>query len=278
MNNIMVSISMITYNHEKYIQKAIESVLMQKTNFDYELLIHDDASTDKTADIIKKFESEYPNIIKPIYQMENQYSKNVKISYTYNFTRAKGKYIALCEGDDYWIDPLKIQKQVDYLEDNSNCPMCFHAADKVNENGVVFGQIKPSLFDCNCSVEDIMCRKIICPTASIIFRKKLVETIPDFMMKCPVGDYPLELYLASKGDLRYLADKMSAYRYGHVDSWTQKTFHSVDSKQKAYKFALSIISTSLQIIYIKMPLIKNKKGWNLIHSYGLKTINSYEKI
>ena len=119
-NEILVSICCITYNHEKYIRDAIEGFLMQKTDFPFEVLIHDDASTDGTADIIREYETKYPDIIKPIYQTENQYSKGIKISATYNYPRAKGKYIALCEGDDYWIDPYKLQKQVDFLEHMKN--------------------------------------------------------------------------------------------------------------------------------------------------------------
>ena len=120
---IIVSICCATYNHQKYIRDAIEGFLMQKTTFPFEILIHDDASTDGTADIIREYEAKYPDIIKPIYQRENQYSKGIKISQVYQFPRAQGKYIALCEGDDYWIDPLKLQKQVDYMERNSRVSM-----------------------------------------------------------------------------------------------------------------------------------------------------------
>lgn len=88
--------------------------MQQKTNFPIEVLIHDDASTDGTQDIIREYEKKYPNIVKPIYQKENQYSKGVKVSLVYNYSRARGKYIALCEGDDYWTDPYKLQKQVDF--------------------------------------------------------------------------------------------------------------------------------------------------------------------
>jgi len=102
----LVSICCLTYNHAPYIRDAIEGFLMQKTNFPVEILIHDDASTDGTADIIREYETRYPDIIKPIYQTENQYSKGVKISWEYQFSRARGKYIALCEGDDYWTDKL----------------------------------------------------------------------------------------------------------------------------------------------------------------------------
>jgi glycosyltransferase involved in cell wall biosynthesis len=111
MSDIMVSVCMLSYNHEKFIRKAIEGVLAQKTNFKFELLIHDDASTDKSAEIIRKYEEKYPDIVKPIYQTENQYSQGVKINSKYQYSRAQGKYIALCEGDDFWCDSNKLQQQ-----------------------------------------------------------------------------------------------------------------------------------------------------------------------
>ena len=115
---ILVTVICLTYNHEKYIRECIDGFVMQKTNFAYEVIIHDDASTDNTAEIIKEYQQKYPDIIIPILQTENQYSKKVPIGKTFIYPRAKGKYIALCEGDDYWIDPYKLQKQVDFLEDN----------------------------------------------------------------------------------------------------------------------------------------------------------------
>ena len=101
-----ISICCLTYNHEPYIEQCLEGFLMQKVDFPIEILIHDDASTDKTAEIIRKYESKYPEIIKPVYQSENQYSKGISVSRVYQFPRAQGKYIALCEGDDYWTDPF----------------------------------------------------------------------------------------------------------------------------------------------------------------------------
>jgi len=119
-DNIKVSICCLTFNHERFIQKALDSFLMQKTNFGFEILIHDDASTDSTQDIIRNYQEKYPDIIKPIFQTENQWSKGItSLSATYNFPRAKGIYIAMCEGDDYWTDSLKLQKQVDFLDKNS---------------------------------------------------------------------------------------------------------------------------------------------------------------
>ncbi len=116
----LVSISCITYDHEPFIRDALEGFLMQKTTFPIEILIHDDASTDGTAEIIRDYEKRYPELIFPIYQTENQHAKGVKISSTYQFPRARGKYIALCEGDDYWADPLKLQKLVNFLDEYHN--------------------------------------------------------------------------------------------------------------------------------------------------------------
>ncbi len=115
-NEIMVSIVCDAYNHEKYIADALEGFVMQKTNFAFEILVHDDASTDRTAEIIRDYEKRYPNLIKPIYETENQYSKQDGSLERIQFGRVKGKYTAMCEGDDYWTDPLKLQKQFDAME------------------------------------------------------------------------------------------------------------------------------------------------------------------
>lgn len=129
----IVSISCITYNHVNYIRAAIDGFLMQKTTFPFEILIHDDASTDGTEDIIREYERKYPDIIKPIYETENQWSKGIRGSAVFNFPRARGKYIALCEGDDYWTDPYKLQKQVDFMEANEEYSLCVGGYIKKNE-------------------------------------------------------------------------------------------------------------------------------------------------
>lgn len=125
----IVSICCLTYNHSPYIRQCLDGFVMQKTTFPVEVLIHDDASTDGTQDIIREYECKYPDLIKPIYQTENQYSKGVKVSLVYNYSRVRGKYVALCEGDDYWTDPYKLQKQVDFLENHPDYVMCSHRHD-----------------------------------------------------------------------------------------------------------------------------------------------------
>lgn len=132
MTNPLVSITCTAYNHEKFIRDTIEGFLMQKTTFPFEILIHDDASTDNTAEIIKEYELKYPDLIKPIYQKENQLSKGISITLNYTLPRAKGKYIAMCEGDDFWTDPDKLQKQIDFLESNSDYSLCVGGYKSVN--------------------------------------------------------------------------------------------------------------------------------------------------
>lgn len=130
----VVSICCATYNHVHFIRQCLDGFVMQKTNFPFEVLIHDDASTDGTQDIIREYEAKYPDIIKPIYQKENQYSKGVRVSLVYNYSRVRGKYVALCEGDDYWTDPYKLQKQVDFLEAHPDYVMCSHRWSEYFEN------------------------------------------------------------------------------------------------------------------------------------------------
>jgi glycosyltransferase involved in cell wall biosynthesis len=125
----LVSISCISFNQENYIEKTIEYFLNQEVNYPVEILIHDDASTDKTQEIIKRYQKKYPHIIKPILQTENQFSQGVKcIHATFNFFRSRGKYIATCEGDDYWIDSNKLNIQINFLENNKDFSLTSHEA------------------------------------------------------------------------------------------------------------------------------------------------------
>lgn len=126
-DKIMVSVCCITYNQKDYIRDAIEGFLKQKTNFDYEIIIHDDASTDGTTEILKEYEERYPGKFRIIYEEENQYQKGSSFIRAM-YEQAKGKYIAVCEGDDYWCDENKLQLQVDYMEQNQECSFCFHNA------------------------------------------------------------------------------------------------------------------------------------------------------
>lgn len=231
---IQVSIVCNAYNHEKYIKDALESFINQKTNFDFEILIHDDASTDGTADIIRSYEKKYPDLIKPIYQTENQYSKNVPIGKLFQFPRALGKYIALCEGDDYWTDDYKLQKQFDAMERHPEIDMCAHAAVKVNEETKnIIANVMPADKNTILSVEDvIMGGGGYVATNSLFFRKELTETPPRFREYLNI-DYSLQIQGALRGGMLYLSDNMASYRWMSKGSWTSK-FVKNDNFNRTY--------------------------------------------
>lgn len=232
---IMVSIDCLSFNHENYISDALESFLMQKTDFLFEILIHDDASTDRTAQIIKEYEKKYPEIIKPVYQIENQYSQGVKVSLM-NHNRASGKYIAVCEGDDYWTDPYKLQKQVDYMELHPECSMCVHGAynvspDKERKLSKVMPSQKNRIFTI---VEVIEGGGGLFATNSIVYSKEKFLEFPFFCPEATVGDYPLVIYGALKGKLYYIKEPMSAYRTGVNGSWTEREFKTMNKRLSHY--------------------------------------------
>lgn len=236
--NIMVSVCCITYNHANFIREAIESFLMQKTTFPFEILIHDDASTDGSAEIIKEYENKYPDIIKPIYQTENQYQQGRTISPVYQWPRARGKYIALCEGDDYWTDSYKLQKQVDFLEGNTDFAISFHNSIIANQFDRTNNQLleNPS----NYKTSDIFLGKII-PTQTVLFRN--TQNFPVDLFKTINGDTLLFCLIANqtnKGAYFHHDINDSIYRHHEDGVWSKitvkdKYMNSIKTMSLIYK-------------------------------------------
>ncbi len=203
---------------------------MQKTNFNYEILIGEDCSTDNTKKIIERYINQYPDKIRIITSEKNVGARENVLRL---FEQSRGKYIAECEGDDYWIDPFKLQKQIDYLEENPGCTMCFHAADIVQgSKKSIVEKIKPYSVNQISPVEDIITGGGgFCPTASLVYPKKIMQNPPAFYLTAHVGDYPIQLYLASQGYAYYFHDCMSVYRTAVEESWTNRMFSEGDIKE-----------------------------------------------
>ncbi len=218
----LVSVCCISYNHEKFIRQCLDGFIMQKTNFKFEVIIHDDASTDRTAEIIKEYQEKHPDIIKPIFQVENQYSKNTPILKTIVYPQVKGKYVAICEGDDYWTDPDKLQKQVDFLEANPDYSICFHPVKIIYEDV----NKKSTLYPSNKFLkQDLTLEKLLgvnfIQTNSVMYRWLLKKGEPDDKLPGGImpGDWYLNLLHAKEGKIGFLEDVMSVYRRHSAGAW-----------------------------------------------------------
>lgn len=217
MSKPLVSVWCSTYNHEKYIAQAIDGFVMQKTDFEIEIFVHDDASTDETANIVRRYAAKHPQIT-AIYQTENKFSVDKSFLNRIMFEKTAGKYIAMCEGDDYWTDPLKLQKQIDFLEANPDYAICFHSVEVVYENGSEASYISNPNQKATSDFEDLAARNYI-HTLSCVFRNHLFDGMPEWFAASPVGDYPLHLLNARHGKIKFLEDVMAVYRIHDGGIW-----------------------------------------------------------
>ncbi len=240
----LVSIQCLVFNHERYLRQCLDGFVMQQTSFPFEAIVHDDASTDGSAAIIREYAEKYPDIIKPIFETENQYSKHDGSlrRVVHAAIHPAAKYVAICEGDDYWTDPHKLQIQVDYLSSHDTCSMCWHDAKKMDARTCrIFGDHRRYRKDTTCSTEDMI---ILggggCPTASIIYRRDILAHAPDLFFDRHVGDYPLQLYLAFNGYVRYIDRPMSVYRIHVPGSWTSSMAVNTNIEERKKLWSMTI--------------------------------------
>lgn len=287
----LLSVTCITYNHQNYITKALDSILMQETEFPFEVIVHDDCSTDKTVDILLAYAEKYPTIIKLILQKENQWSKGIKPARA-TIKKASGKYLAICEGDDYWIDIKKLQIQLDAMRKVKDCQMSFHSAidvweDKSKKNGISTKQANGNkLFTAN---EIVLGGGGFCPTASLIFETEAINKLPEWFDRAPFGDYYLQIFGSIKGGALYIDRPMSVYRRNAAGSWSS-SMGNIEKKEKEFKkmmesynemdryfnqrFHFEIIQIeSNSYLEIALSYLKNnyfiKFKQNIKHSYSL---------
>lgn len=210
----MVLIISYTYNQENYVEETLKGFVMQKTNFPFVALVIDDASTDKTADVIRKYEAKYPNIIKGVYLRENHYSIGKSKEPYIKPWRDKCKYEALCEGDDYWIDPLKLQKQVDCLESNNSIGFIYTNFSLVDTKGMAINYTEASKKQLKTSTSGFLFYKLLRnnfpQTLTVIYRIKLLKEYNDIYSH--FYDWPLFIHLCGQSEAVYLNDITGCYR------------------------------------------------------------------
>lgn len=229
-SEVAVSIICTAYNQEEYIRDCLNGFVMQKTSFKFEVLINDDCSTDHTADVIREYEERYPDIIHAFYQEKNLYSQHISITETVLFPNVRGKYIAFCEGDDYWIDGNKLQKQYEAMEKYPECHFCAHSVNRLIDEKTVRGTIPNKPFETKimttAEVIEEMSQEYSFHTCSYFMRtedfKKYIDEKPMFKQLSDVGDIPIQLYFSTLGKTFFFNDIMSTYRTVSIGSWHQR--------------------------------------------------------
>ena len=279
----LVSICCITYNHEKFIEECLEGFLMQETTFPVEILIHDDASTDRTADIIREYAARYPQLFRPIYQTENQYSQGKKPNVMFNFPRAKGKYIALCEGDDYWTYALKLQTQVDFLEAHPNYVLCCHNAVVIDTTGNLLSYSKlPEKSQRDHTGYELIVGSNWILTLSMCLKKvPILSNMPPEYFRVKNGDNFLTALLGSYGGAKYMEEiKPAVYRVHKGGIWSIKSnAEKEEMKITLYWWLYSYFSRIGRLDYstaYKKKMLQRVKNWPEISD--VKLDKKYRKL
>ncbi len=224
----LVCTKTMTFNHESYIRECIEGILSQKTTFPVRVYIHDDASTDKTAAIVREYQEKYPKLIFAYYQSINSYSNPLKKEMRAEFLgwTKSATYVAWCEGDDYWSDPLKLQLQVDFMESDPETSVCVHASTVVKSStGNIVRRIRPSTTSRYFTTDEVIAGGGgLFATNSMLYKNPAALLQPPFFAKSKVYDYPLMIYLSKIGKVYYMDKYLSVYRTGIRGSWTSTTY------------------------------------------------------
>jgi len=270
MKKPLVSISCITYNHQDYIEDCLNGFFLQDCNFDVELVISDDKSNDNTAAIIERVIERKPDNF-TIRFTKHEKNKGAMSNFIWALQQCQGKYIALCEGDDYWTDPYKLQKQVDFLESNPEYAITFHKVKIYNEIKEKFEEDTLNTFTNETTTLNDLLRGNYIRTVSTVFRnsRKLASLIEKLNDVTP-GDWLVFIVTASTGKIRYINQEMAVYRVSYVGVWS-----TIDNKQRKY---YKEILNGYEFLYNYL----NKDDYTIVyhshmHYIGLAAIINKEK-
>jgi glycosyltransferase involved in cell wall biosynthesis len=214
-----VSVMMIAYNHEKFIAQALNSILTQHVNFDYEIVVGEDNSTDRTREILVEFHRRHPQCIVPLLRDKNMGAiRNMGAT----LAACQGTYIALLEGDDYWTDPYKLQKQADFLDSNPTSAMCCHRVQLLDPTGQERIDVHPTRAAGAYTIEDLLSENFV-PSCSAMLRRELIGSLPSWHSKLAVGDWPLFALVSSKGGIELMDEIMAVYRIHQGGIWSSRS-------------------------------------------------------
>lgn len=259
----LVSVCCITYNHENFIREALDGFLIQQTTFPIEIVIHDDASTDSTTNILLEYQNKYPELINIIRQSENQYSQRGFGFIADLFAQTQGKYIALCEGDDYWTDPFKLQKQIDFLESNPDFAICFHKV-MIEEEGqlkddYITGGNPPTI----SSIVDLAKGNYI-HTPSCVFRNNTSKILGANFSDSPLGDYYINMMNAQYGNIFFIDEVMAIYRVHNSSTFSSQSMTCKIAKSlKAIEAISKDLNLQKQDVKVRQQLIDTHIRWTM---------------
>lgn len=283
-SNIDITTIIVSYNHEKYIQEAIESAIKQQGNFTHEILISDDCSTDKTQQIIKQYAEKYPNLIRNISNKKNiGISNNIKKC----FDMANGKYIAILEGDDYWTDNRKLEKQKIFLEQNTDCSMCFSRVQILDSNGKIYLLESQKDLPSKFTGKNIIKGKnlsLIINFSTCMFISHYMKNLPEILYKHRFSEISLQFYLEQKGKIGFISSPLSIYRYNKNGVWSgsninEKIKQKYLVRRNAYKVCANQYKKDLKKHCekeLKLYILTKCRFYNLI--YFVKNFFSYLKL
>ncbi|CAI6086429.1 hypothetical protein PAECIP112173_04983 [Paenibacillus sp. JJ-100] len=218
---ITCNVLLVTYNHEKYIKQAIESILEQKTNFKYEIIVADDCSTDQTINIISEYANEYPELFKLLPKQDNL---GITLNYKRGFAACNGEYVAVLEGDDYWTDPQRLQKHVDFLESNKACVLTFNQF-VVHDMKKKRHKVQPWSWDKSfqlINTSELVLDNFIGNFSTCVYRTKNIKMIKESLYELTVYDWMTNIVVSQEGLIAYLPEVMSVYRLHPNGTWSQK--------------------------------------------------------